>query len=37
VTTPQAEPEAAAPAAAAESAEPEIIGRKAAEEEGEAE
>jgi large subunit ribosomal protein L25 len=37
VTTPQVEPEAAAPAAAAESAEPEIIGRKAAEEEGEAE
>jgi large subunit ribosomal protein L25 len=37
VTTPQVEPEAAAPAAVAESAEPEIIGRKAAEEEGEAE
>jgi large subunit ribosomal protein L25 len=36
VTIPQAEPEAAA-APAAEQAEPEIIGRKAAEEEGEAE
>jgi large subunit ribosomal protein L25 len=37
VTVPQAEPEPAAAAPAAEQAEPEIIGRKAAEEEGEAE